>query len=103
MSWKPHVKQMSIHISDTGIAEISCLIFHGLSKLIIIIDMCWEFKSWKQNVKQMWDLAREARSAGRSEFHIRIWTMEVPWILVKQLNPIKTATDIDTVIALNVS
>ena len=33
-------------------AEICCLIFHGLSKLIVWIDVCWGFKFWKLNVKQ---------------------------------------------------
>ena len=35
-SWKPNVKQMYIHTSDTGIAETSCLIFHVLSLIPLL-------------------------------------------------------------------
>ena len=46
------VKQKYNHTSDTCTAEISCLIFHGLSKMIVTIDVCCKFKFWMLNVKQ---------------------------------------------------
>ena len=86
------------HTSYTVMAEISCMI---KAKFIIDVLGIQVFKAKCQaNVHpHIWHWYGQDFLFDQSKSQ----NMEVPWNLVKQLNPIKTATDTDTVIALNVS